>query len=347
MARIRSIKPDWAEDEKLTMCTEAARVLSVDLILWSDDYGRGRLGPERSRACQAFPRYDDPVPLFRSALAELAGWFVGVYSVDGQAYFSIVNWSRHQRVDHPGAPLCPEPPAGWVASPLSSVPPSPLLDARARDPDPDPDPDLDPDLDPDQSRKPREDSRESRESLARGSREPREGLASIVRTSTDLTPFLPDLTEAQRVAWDMRMPPPPPEPGSDDLERLVEAFHDGEQLGPGKGMLRILAAVRGHASRQRRPGADRRSDALRFAWPPVFEGGKANWRKLDKVRFHELVEEGARKTRERVRAQGWHPLPEGMTCGDCDGFEMCKEKHNTLATDEVCKRPNNWFERRG
>jgi hypothetical protein len=40
--RIRSIKPEWLDDEKIAGASDEARVLSVALILMSDDYGRGR-----------------------------------------------------------------------------------------------------------------------------------------------------------------------------------------------------------------------------------------------------------------------------------------------------------------
>ena len=42
--RIRSIKPEWLEDELLAQCSDAARVLSIALILLADDYGNGRAG---------------------------------------------------------------------------------------------------------------------------------------------------------------------------------------------------------------------------------------------------------------------------------------------------------------
>jgi hypothetical protein len=40
--RIRTIKPEWLEDELLAAASDEARVLSVALILMADDYGRGR-----------------------------------------------------------------------------------------------------------------------------------------------------------------------------------------------------------------------------------------------------------------------------------------------------------------
>ena len=40
--RIRTVKPEWIEDEKLGLLSDAARVLSVAMLLISDDHGNAR-----------------------------------------------------------------------------------------------------------------------------------------------------------------------------------------------------------------------------------------------------------------------------------------------------------------
>ena len=40
--RIRTIKPEWLEDERLALASPPARVMSVALICMADDFGRGR-----------------------------------------------------------------------------------------------------------------------------------------------------------------------------------------------------------------------------------------------------------------------------------------------------------------
>lgn len=105
MPRIRTVKPEWLDDE-LALCSPAARVVSIALILLADDHGRGR-GNEQILASRIFP--SDP-GIFASALGELATLgFVHLYEVDGRRYYEIQNWRKHQRVDKPGKPLYPEP----------------------------------------------------------------------------------------------------------------------------------------------------------------------------------------------------------------------------------------------
>lgn len=108
--RIRTVKPEWLEDEKIALASTEARLLSIALLLLADDYGNGRahlaiLGP------RVFPGAQNPRETLAKALDELARLsFVVLYEVEGQSYFHIRNWDRHQRVDKPGKPQCPAPP---------------------------------------------------------------------------------------------------------------------------------------------------------------------------------------------------------------------------------------------
>lgn len=164
--RIRTIKPEWLEDELLAAASDEARVLSVALILMADDYGRGRASAA-SIAAGAW-RYQleredgeqarETLARASRALRELlAIRFVAVYEVAGQRYFEIRNWNRHQKVDRPSKPRIPEPPAGIH----------------------------------EQNRDRAEPSRDTRESLARPSENTRETLATDLRPvppTTDLRP---------------------------------------------------------------------------------------------------------------------------------------------------------------
>jgi hypothetical protein len=118
--RIRTIKPEWLEDELLAGASDAARVLSVALILMADDYGCGRASLAEV-AMQAW-RFDmsredgakAPETLARAsrALRELSDMgFVVLYSVGGQRYFAIRTWEKHQKVDHRGKRRIPVPPS--------------------------------------------------------------------------------------------------------------------------------------------------------------------------------------------------------------------------------------------
>jgi hypothetical protein len=117
MARIRTIKPEWLEDELISRASPEARVMSVALILLADDYGNGRAAqPELS--FRVFPPRDNsPEALQRvsrigqEALLELLGLgFVQLYQVRGQHYYRLPGWDKHQKVNHPGKPQVPAPP---------------------------------------------------------------------------------------------------------------------------------------------------------------------------------------------------------------------------------------------
>lgn len=111
MSRIRSIKPEWLDDERMAMASPEARVLSIALIILSDDYGNGRANLTMLGG-RAFPGHDNPREVLAKALDELVSLaFVVPYEVDGQSYYSIRNWEKHQRVDKPGKPHVPPPPA--------------------------------------------------------------------------------------------------------------------------------------------------------------------------------------------------------------------------------------------
>lgn len=98
MGRIRSIKPDWLDDEGLLSCSAEARVLSVALLLLADDYGNGRAG-HMVLGARVFPVNPGVVV---DAMAELVRIrFASRYTCRGQAYYSVRNWDKHQRVDHP------------------------------------------------------------------------------------------------------------------------------------------------------------------------------------------------------------------------------------------------------
>lgn len=117
--RIRSIKPDWLEDERMVLASSDARVLSVALILLADDYGNGRASVPLLVG-RVFP--GKPPETLANALEGLTGWFVLLYEVGGQRYFHLRNWKKHQRVDHPGKPQVPPPPEGLANLPETLVP---------------------------------------------------------------------------------------------------------------------------------------------------------------------------------------------------------------------------------
>ena len=116
--RIRTIKPEWLEDELLAGASNEARVLSVGLILMADDYGRGRanIATIAADAWRFAMAQDDGahaaevLAMASRAFRELlAIRFVIDYEVDRQRYFAIRNWNKHQKVDRPSKPRIPAP----------------------------------------------------------------------------------------------------------------------------------------------------------------------------------------------------------------------------------------------
>lgn len=106
MSRIRTIKPEWLDDE-IARSSDAARVLSVGLILVSDDSGRGLADPEFLHY-RIFP--GKPIATLATGLIGLAAIrYVGFYEVASKKYFALRNWLKHQRIEHPSDPKTPPP----------------------------------------------------------------------------------------------------------------------------------------------------------------------------------------------------------------------------------------------
>lgn len=99
MARIRTIKPEYFQDEKMAPLDVVTRFVFLGLISMADDAGRlldnvkvidAFVFPESSESC-------------RESLATLAGIgrIVRGTTQSGQRVIQIANWTRHQRVDKP------------------------------------------------------------------------------------------------------------------------------------------------------------------------------------------------------------------------------------------------------
>ena len=111
MARTRSIKPEYFDDEKLAKVSRDSRLTFVGMWTNSDDWGIVK-GNHLWLKSQVFP-YDSIEPeTFTEWVDELQR--IGViipFDSHGESYYLIVNWSKHQRVDHPSKTFRnPEPP---------------------------------------------------------------------------------------------------------------------------------------------------------------------------------------------------------------------------------------------
>ncbi len=150
--RIRTLKPEWLDDELLGSTSSAARLLSAALMLLADDYGNGRasIATIAAEVWRFDLARDDGAnaghvfSMAREALAELERvGFVTLYCVKGQSYFAIRNWSKHQRVDKPGKPRVPGRLESSQEIP-AKVPGTPANVLGTLAPDPDHDHDRDP-----------------------------------------------------------------------------------------------------------------------------------------------------------------------------------------------------------
>lgn len=111
MARIRSIKPEFWDDETLAKISRDARLCYIGLWNHSDDYGvvRGKVVWLRSKL---FP-YDEDLSLadMRRWISELQdGHWIVPFDSNGELYFFIPNFLKHQNINRPSSHRNPEPP---------------------------------------------------------------------------------------------------------------------------------------------------------------------------------------------------------------------------------------------
>lgn len=115
MARTRMLKPDLRTSEKVASWPVEVRYFWVLLWGYLDDYGKGRDNPLLVKA-DCFPLDPEFTPdLIDEWLWLLADSEVIVrYEVSGVRYLAAVNWSEHQKPQHPTASKCPDPSANAI-----------------------------------------------------------------------------------------------------------------------------------------------------------------------------------------------------------------------------------------
>lgn len=104
MARIRTIKPEFWADEKLSPLDPLTRLVFLGLVSMADDAGRLH---DNIKIIDAFifPNSDDSS---RDALAKLSriSRIIQGKTASGQKVIQIVGWAKHQKVDHPNWAAC-------------------------------------------------------------------------------------------------------------------------------------------------------------------------------------------------------------------------------------------------
>lgn len=96
MARIRTLKPEFFQNEEIAKCSPHARLLAIGLLQMADVRGRIRYVPMQVHA-QVFPwEALVKVPVLLGELQEIN--YVKKYRVDGREYLWVVQFEKHQRI---------------------------------------------------------------------------------------------------------------------------------------------------------------------------------------------------------------------------------------------------------
>lgn len=133
MARIRTIKPEFWQDERVAALSPLARLLFVGLWNLADDEGRLRGHPALIRGA-LFP-YDDPRSLDVGALLDelVEAGRVQAYEADGERFLWVRHFRQHQKIDRPTPSRLPAPPAETGSRPrAASTSPRRVLDESSR-----------------------------------------------------------------------------------------------------------------------------------------------------------------------------------------------------------------------
>lgn len=158
MARIRTLKPEYWTDEKMSLLDPLTRLVFLGLVSMADDAGR-LIDNVKLLDGMLFPNTDDSSRDSLDTLARISRITRYVTS-SGQSVIQIVNWSKHQKVDHQSKFVLPGPEEAVVVQPRVPAPVNPPL-ARS--------------------------SRKSRESVERVSRDPRASTLDLGPRTNDLS----------------------------------------------------------------------------------------------------------------------------------------------------------------
>lgn len=127
MPRIRTIKPEFFSDEKMSLLDPITRFVFLGLICMADDAGR-LVDNVKLIDGMLFPSTDDTCRESLEKLAKL-GRIIRYESASNQQLIQVANWKRHQKVDHPNKYVLPGPRAG--AGNASSSQPAAIPQATA------------------------------------------------------------------------------------------------------------------------------------------------------------------------------------------------------------------------
>lgn len=124
MARIRTIKPEICTSSQFVECSTNARLLFVLMLCFFDDGGNHPANGKRLKM-EVFPADDFTMPEMAALMAELIGQGLVVeYRHEGELYWHITGFGKHQKVDRPNPKY---PPFGEASAqpPRTRAEPSP------------------------------------------------------------------------------------------------------------------------------------------------------------------------------------------------------------------------------
>jgi len=106
--RIRSIKPEFWVSESIGRLSREARLLFIGLWSFADDSGRSR-GAFPAISGALFPYDDDAIQLLPEWFTELEreGMVFRYKAEDGNTYYQLPNWLKHQKIEKPSASKFP------------------------------------------------------------------------------------------------------------------------------------------------------------------------------------------------------------------------------------------------
>lgn len=117
MARIRTIKPEFWDDERLGRLSALARLTFLGMISLADDAGRGRGQVKFLKA--RLHAYDDHVTVeaLETAVREISEARIAVfYESGGDLYYWVRKFKDHQVINRPSPSRLPAPPEGLAKS---------------------------------------------------------------------------------------------------------------------------------------------------------------------------------------------------------------------------------------
>jgi hypothetical protein len=105
--RIRTLKPEILEDEKIAMLSDSAFRLFTSMVVLSDDWGNVRADVRWLQGQVWWAHEQRPNILL--ALIELCrAPLISVYGVRGGTYAHLLGWEKHQRIDNRGKNRVPK-----------------------------------------------------------------------------------------------------------------------------------------------------------------------------------------------------------------------------------------------